>query len=118
MRILGNILWIIVLGIVFFAFFAVLGAAWCVLIIGIPFGFQCFKIAGLAIAPFGRTLETDFYSHPFINGVWIFFGGAVLWLVFAIIGVALCATLIGIPFGIQSFKIARMALRPFGARYY
>ena len=33
-----------------------------------------------------------------------------------VIGCVLCVTIIGIPFGMQFFKIARLALFPFGAR--
>jgi len=33
-----------------------------------------------------------------------------------IIGALLCVTIIGIPFGLQSFKMAKLSLMPFGAK--
>ena len=34
---------------------------------------------------------------------------------FAFIGVLMCITIVGIPFGQQMFKLAKLALMPFGA---
>src|SRR5262249_40651379 len=90
-----------------------------ILIITIPFGIQAFKLAGFALWPFGRHVEyTDRVASPLRiigNIIWIIFGR--LWLaVHSLIGgVILCITIIGIPFGIQAFKLIPIALMPFGA---
>lgn len=49
------------------------------------------------------------------NILWIILGGLVIAIGWALIGLVLCVTIIGIPFGIQSFKMAKLALWPFGA---
>ena len=53
---LGNVLWILVFGIALFLESILLGAALCVTIVGIPFGLQHFKLAKLAIWPFGAKV--------------------------------------------------------------
>ena len=51
------------------------------------------------------------------NIIWFLLYGLWFALLHALLGVALCATVIFIPFGVQQFKIARYALRPFGHSY-
>jgi uncharacterized membrane protein YccF (DUF307 family) len=92
------------------------GILWCVTIVGIPIGIQCFKFAGLAFFPFGK--EVSFGGGVvslLLNILWLIFGGFALAVEAAVIGGLFCITVIGIPFGIQSFKIAKLALMPFGA---
>lgn len=50
------------------------------------------------------------------NILWLILGGLLLAVSWAIIGLVLCITIIGIPFGIQSFKMAKLALWPFGSQ--
>lgn len=50
------------------------------------------------------------------NIIWIIFGGLVIALEYIIAGVLLCLTIIGIPFGLQSFKLGMLALVPFGQK--
>lgn len=50
------------------------------------------------------------------NILWLILGGLFLSASWAVIGVVLCVTIIGIPFGIQSFKMAKLALWPFGSQ--
>ena len=90
----------------------------CITIIGIPLGIQCFKFASLMLAPFGRDLD---YSRSgvgslLINILWIMFLGWELAITAVVIGLVYCVTIVGIPFGIQAFKFAKLALMPFGAR--
>ena len=119
MQTLGNILWLIFVGIWLAIGFVVAGIVMFVLIITIPFGIQAFKLAGFALWPFGRHVEyTDRVASPLRiigNILWIIFGG--LWLAAHCLigGVILCITIIGIPFGIQAFKLIPIALLPFGA---
>jgi uncharacterized membrane protein YccF (DUF307 family) len=118
-RTIGNILWLIFVGIWLAIAFVVAGIVMFLLIITIPFGIQAFKLAGFALWPFGRHVEyADRVASPLHiigNIIWIIFGG--LWLTaHALIGgVLLCITIIGIPFGIQAFKFIPIALLPFGA---
>ena len=97
MQTLGNILWLIFVGIWLAIGFVVAGIIMFVLIITIPFGIQAFKLAGFALWPFGRHVEYTDRVHCLIGGV------------------ILCITIIGIPFGIQAFKLIPIALMPFGA---
>ena len=67
MRILGNILWFIVTGLITGLLWVVFGVIWCVTLIGIPFGIQCFKMAKLAFFPFGKKIDLNFDRHPVMN---------------------------------------------------
>ncbi len=50
-----------------------------------------------------------------LNLLWVFFGGGlVIWLEYVLVGIVLCLTIVGIPFGVQCFKIAWLGLWPFG----
>ena len=119
MQTLGNILWLIFVGIWLAIGFVVAGIVMFILIITIPFGIQAFKLAGFALWPFGRHVEyTDRVASPLRiigNILWIIFGGLWLAVNCLIGGVILCITIIGIPFGIQAFKLIPIALMPFGA---
>lgn len=116
MKVIGNILWIIFTGLYSAIAYFLLGIVWCITIIGIPFGKQCFKFARLAIWPFGSTVDTNFGKHPIANVLWIIFGGLEMAIAFAVIGVVWCITIIGIPFGKQCFKFAKLSFMPFGAQ--
>lgn len=48
------------------------------------------------------------------NLIWLIFGGLFSALCYLVGGIALCLTIIGIPFGIQCFKLAQFVLWPFG----
>ena len=115
MKTIGNILWLLFTGLVSGIACFFLGLIWCITIIGIPFGKQCFKMARLFFWPFGSTVNTDFGRHPIANILWIIFGGFSLALGFLFTGIIWCITIIGIPFGKQCFKLASLAICPFGA---
>ena len=115
MKLIGNLLWFIFTGLLTGLAWFVLGVIWCITIIGIPFGRQCFKMARLAFAPFGKEISTNFGKHPFANILWIVFGGLELCIGYLFVGLAWCITIVGIPFGRQCFKMASLALIPFGA---
>jgi uncharacterized membrane protein YccF (DUF307 family) len=86
-------------------------------IIGLPVGLQCFKFARLSFFPFGA--EVDYgggVGSGLANIVWLVAGGLELAAQAALIGAVLCLTVVGIPFGLQCFKLAKLALMPFGAR--
>jgi len=113
---LGNILWFLFGGLAGGLAWALAGCLWCVTIVGIPIGLQCFKLAGLAFFPFGREVVYGGGGVSFIANVfWILFSGLELALGYLVLGCLWCITIIGIPFGRQCFKMARLALMPFGA---
>lgn len=113
---LGNILWFLFGGLAGGLAWALAGCLWCVTIVGIPIGLQCFKLAGLAFFPFGREVVYGGGGVSFIANVfWILFSGLELALGYLVLGCLWCITIISIPFGRQCFKMARLALMPFGA---
>jgi uncharacterized membrane protein YccF (DUF307 family) len=114
---LGNLIWIICGGIWQALAWFFVGLLWCVTIIGIPVGLQCFKFAFLAFAPFGKDVQYGGGGPSLIaNILWLIFGGIALAICGVVNGFLLCCTIIGIPFGLQCFKIAKLALSPFGAQ--
>lgn len=115
MSLLGNIVWLLCGGLVSAVSWACVGLLYCLSVIGIPVGLQCFKIAGLVLSPFGKDVEGGGgLGSCLLNIIWFFFGGLELALIHAVIGLILCITVIGIPFGLQFFKIATLSLAPFG----
>ena len=116
MSVIGNILWFIFAGFWQGVSWCLVGLVWCVTIVGIPVGTQCFKMAGLAFFPFGKEVEYGGGAgSAILNVLWFVFGGVFLALEALLNGVLLCITVIGIPFGLQCFKQAKLALLPFGA---
>ena len=116
MNFIGNILWLIFGGLILAILWALCGLFWCITIIGIPVGLQCLKIAGLCLWPMGHQVEMGGGTMSLIlNIFWIIFGGLELAITHIILGVLLCITIVGIPFGRQNFKMAKLSLMPFGA---
>lgn len=116
MKFLGNIIWFVFGGFISFLSWIFIGLLWSITIIGLPVGIQCFKIARLSAWPMGRdVIVSTEGSSLFFNLIWIIFGGIEIAATHMIIGLLLCLTIIGIPFGQQHFKLAKLALFPFGA---
>ena len=113
---LGNIIWFLCGGVVSGLSWMVAGILWSVTIVGIPIGVQCFKFAGLSFFPFGKEVEFGGGAGSLIlNIIWLLVTGLPLALEHLAFGVVLCITVVGIPFGLQHFKLAKLALMPFGA---
>lgn len=113
---LGNFLWFLFGGFFIGLSWCLTGMLWCVTIIGIPVGLQCFKLASLCFFPFGKEVKYGGGVGSFLlNLIWLLVSGIPLALASAFCGILLCITVIGIPFGLQQFKIAKLALMPFGA---
>lgn len=113
---LGNLLWFVFGGCISGLSWCLAGLLWCITIVGIPVGMQCFKFASLAFFPFGK--EVDYGGGAgslLLNIIWMIVTGIPLALESLVIGGLLCITVVGIPFGMQHFKIAKLALMPFGA---
>ena len=117
MKFLGNLIWLLLGGFVSAIMWATIGLVLCVTIIGIPFGIQCMKIAGFVLWPFGRSVVHSHFGVISVLGnvVWILICGIELCVIHLAFGLLLCVTIIGIPFGTQHFKFAKLALVPFGA---
>ena len=117
MSFIGNVLWFIFAGLWQGLAWFTVGLLWCLTIVGIPIGVQCFKFVGLSFFPFGkRVVNEGGLGSCLLNVLWLIFGGFLIALIDVITGVLLCLTIIGIPFGLQCFKHARLAFAPFGAR--
>ncbi|MCX6524552.1 MAG: YccF domain-containing protein [Actinobacteria bacterium] len=116
MRTIGNVIWFILCGVWLGIAYILAGIVSCITIIGIPFGIQSFKLAGYVMWPFGRQLVEspgNRFSKGVFNIIWIIFGGIWLAITHVIFGILLCITILGIPFGIKNFSMAKLALFPF-----
>ena len=117
MRILGNILWLVLAGFWMALGYIAAGILNCIFIVTIPFGIASFRLAGYALWPFGRTVvakPTAGAMSLLGNVIWFIFSGLWLALGHLLVGLLLCVTIIGIPFGIASFKMAGLAVFPLG----
>ncbi len=113
-----NLLWLIFGGLLIAVEYVISSILLMITIIGIPFGLQTLKLAILALSPFGKTIRSTDQSggclNLLMNILWIFLGGIWISLTHLAFGLLLCITIIGIPFGLQHFKLASLALTPFG----
>lgn len=113
---LGNVLWFLCGGCIGGLSWCLAGCLWCVTIIGIPVGMQCFKLASMSFFPFGKEVVYGGGAGSFLlNIIWLLVSGLPLALEHLAVGALLCTTIVGIPFGLQHFKLAKLALMPFGA---
>ena len=113
---LGNVLWCLFGGFISGLSWCLAGCIWCITIIGIPVGVQCFKLASLSFFPFGKEVVYGGGAGSLLlNIIWLLVSGLLLAIEHAVLGIILCITVIGIPFGMQQFKLAKLALMPFGA---
>ncbi len=118
MKTLGNIIWLLFGGIFIAIEYFCSSILLFITIIGIPFGIQTLKLAGLALWPFGK--EAVFVEREpgcvstFMNLLWLIIGGIWISLSHVIFGILFGITIIGIPFAKQHFKLAGLALTPFG----
>ncbi|MDF9814999.1 YccF domain-containing protein [Streptomyces sp. SPB162] len=117
MKTILNIIWLVLCGVWMALAYAVAGVICCILIITFPWGVASFRIANYALWPFGRTTveRRDAGAGSLLgNIVWIVFAGWWLALGHIVTGIALCLTIIGIPFGIANFKMIPLSLLPLG----
>jgi len=118
MNFFGNLIWLIFGGIIIAIEYLIGSIILMVTIVGIPFGLQTLKMASLALWPFGRDTRVQARAsgclYIFMNVLWLFTGGLWIAITHAIFGLILCITIVGIPFGLQHFKLTAIALSPFG----
>jgi uncharacterized membrane protein YccF (DUF307 family) len=118
MNFLGNIIWLIFGGFIIAIEYFIGSLILMITIVGIPFGIQTLKMGSLSLWPFGR--DTVVHSRAsgclyiIMNILWLLCGGLWIAITHAIFGFLLCITIIGIPFGLQHFKLTAIALSPFG----
>jgi len=118
MKFLGNIIWLVFGGLLIAIEYCMAGLALMITIVGIPFGIQALKLAILALWPFGSHVTDGENSggclSVLMNVIWILIGGIWICLSHLLFGLLFCITIVGIPFGRQHFKMAALALTPFG----
>ncbi len=118
MSLLGNLIWLIFGGIITAIEYFVASILLMITIIGIPFGIQTLKIGLMALWPFNRKVVPSPGNggclNTIMNIIWIIFGGIWIAATHLIFGLLLGITIIGIPWAKQHFKLAGLALTPFG----
>jgi len=118
MKFIGNIIWLLFGGFLIAIEYLVASLLMMLTIIGIPFGVQTLKLAILALWPFGQHVTDSGNSggclSVIMNVIWILIGGIWISISHLVFGLLFCITIIGIPFGMQHFKMAALALTPFG----
>ena len=113
MKKIGNFLWCVLGGFIFAAVYFLIGVVLCCTIVGIPFAKQDFKMAKLVLKPFGKTVVFN-RKRPVLNFFFFLLTGEIFSIFYFVLGVALCVTLVGIPFGKQCLKLAKLAFKPYG----
>jgi len=114
----GNLIWLIFGGLFSALGYFFGGILLCVTVVGIPWGLQCFKLAGLVLWPFGKEVVSSSSNtgclSTLFNIVWLLSGGLYTALVHVVFGLLLTLTIIGIPFARQHFKLIEISMMPFG----
>ena len=119
MRVVLNVIWLVLQGWLLALAYLLAGVIACLLIVTIPFGIASFRLAGFVVWPFGRTTIRSpgaGVASAIGNVLWFLFAGWWLALIHIAAGIAFCVTIIGIPFGVASFKLAAVGLFPLGKR--
>jgi uncharacterized membrane protein YccF (DUF307 family) len=113
-----NLVWLIFGGFLIALGYLLGGLLLCITIIGIPFGIACFKLAGLAVAPFGREVREKEPPSGIVavimNIIWIILPGLELAILHLVLALVFAITIIGLPLAAQHLKMTRLALLPFG----
>lgn len=131
MRFAGNVIWFVLGGAVTGLLWLIGAAAFALTIVGLPLTRAALEMAKMSAFPFGKdvvhvreldargldatTAATGTIGFVF-NVIWALTFGLLLFLAYIISGVLCCLTLIGIPFGLQAFKLAGLSLWPVGRR--
>lgn len=119
MATLGNVIWFLMCGLWLGVSWLVAGIIFCCTIVGIPFGIASFRISQFAFFPFGKDVVPtgDAGACTFVvNVIWVVLAGLWLWIGAIASGICFCVTIIGIPFGVACFRIAKVSLAPLGKK--
>jgi uncharacterized membrane protein YccF (DUF307 family) len=118
MNLLGNLVFFVFGGFIIFLGYVLGGLLLCITIVGIPFGYQCFKLAGGVLAPFGRevveTVPPAGVIRLIMNIIWIILPGLELAIMHLLLAAVFALTIIGLPIAAQHMKLVKVALLPFG----
>lgn len=121
MKLIGNIFWLIFGGIEIALVYFVIGLLYCCTIIGIPFGLQLFKFAKFCLMPFSVEVVDSKKDSSFLtilmNLLWILLGWWEIACMHLAAGLVFCITIVGIPLGVQHFKMIGISLMPFGKEF-
>ena len=118
MKFLGNLVWLVLGGLLVSIIYILSGLVLCITVVGIPFGLQLIKFGRYAFWPFGHEIVNR-NGEPgclsiVMNLVWILLGWWEVAIVHLVFGLLFCITIVGVPFGIQHFKLALASVFPFG----
>ena len=114
---IGNILWFCIAGLPLALCYAIAAVVMTLLVVTAPFGIASWRLATYVVWPFGRSVVSRPGAGPAStigNILWFVLAGLWLAIGHVISGVVLLCTIIGIPFGIVSFRLAALALAPLG----
>ena len=117
MKTILNVIWLVLSGIWLFLGYMLAALIMFALIITIPWGIAAARIGVYALWPFGKTVvdkRSAGVGSLLGNVVWVVLAGWWIALGHLVSGIALCITIIGIPFGIANFKLIPVALMPLG----
>lgn len=118
MKFIGNLIWLVLGGLITAMEYVVASFLLMCTIIGIPFGLQTLKLARVALWPFGCKITDKGNDggclNLLMNIIWLVVGGFCICLTHLFFGLLLCITIVGIPWGRQHFKLAALSLTPFG----
>jgi uncharacterized membrane protein YccF (DUF307 family) len=114
----GNIIWFLFGGFFIALEYLIASVLLFATFVGIPFALQTLKMMELSLFPFGKKVVEKKSNlgclHLIMNAIWIIIGGFWICISHILLGILFCISVIGIPFGIQHFKLAKLALTPFG----
>lgn len=113
-----NVIWMVLAGLPLALAYLFAGLIQCVFVVTIPFGVQCFKLAGFALWPFGRAVVKRPAASQSLsvlgNVIWFVFAGAWLALAHILAAAVLALTIVGLPLAAGNLKLVPLALTPFG----
>ncbi len=115
-KLIANIIWIIFGGLFAALIWCIAGLLFCITIVGIPLGVQCFKFAKVSFAPFGKKVKIHYFKHPIVNTLWLIFFGWEMLILYLLAAFLCCITIVGIPLAVQALKFSKLAIAPFGAK--
>lgn len=115
-----NIIFFILGGFIICILYILGGLFLCATVIGIPAGYECFKIGVSCLAPYGKTVESREESTAkgiaslVCNIIWIPFIGIWLAISHLLCGLFFYITIVGIPLGAKHFELVTLSFAPFG----
>lgn len=131
MRFAGNVIWFVLGGAITGLIWLIGAVVFAISIVGLPLSRAALEMAKMSAFPFGKDVvhirELDGKGLTLTTGatgtigfianvVWACTFGLILFISYVIAGIINCLTIIGIPFGIQSFKLAGLSFWPVGRR--